>query len=112
MNEFLWLFTRASKVMRTAADDAMSQHGVRVGQNMLLEVLWETDGLTPGASGSGTVDIKNTGSTSGAFQLSQSNLTDTPASPGLSSKLTMLIVDQHDPATGHGRSSIRDHPTV
>jgi DNA-binding MarR family transcriptional regulator len=48
MNEFLWLFTRASKLMRTAADEAMSQHGVRVGQNMLLEVLWETDGLTPG----------------------------------------------------------------
>jgi MarR family transcriptional regulator for hemolysin len=34
--------------MRGAADDAMSRHGVRVGQNLLLEVLWETDGLTPG----------------------------------------------------------------
>ena len=48
MNEFLWLFTRASKLMRGAADEAMSKHGVRVGQNMLLEILWETDGLTPG----------------------------------------------------------------
>jgi MarR family transcriptional regulator, organic hydroperoxide resistance regulator len=48
MNEFLWLFTRASKLMRSAADEAMSKHGVRVGQNMLLEVLWENDGLTPG----------------------------------------------------------------
>lgn len=48
MNEFLSLFTRASKLMREAADDAMSRHGVRVGQNLLLEVLWETDGLTPG----------------------------------------------------------------
>lgn len=26
----------------------MSRHGVRVGQNLLLEVLWQTDGLTPG----------------------------------------------------------------
>ena len=26
----------------------MSRHGVRVGQNLVLEVLWETDGLTPG----------------------------------------------------------------
>jgi DNA-binding MarR family transcriptional regulator len=34
--------------MREAADEAMSRHGVRVGQNLLLEVLWETDGLTPG----------------------------------------------------------------
>jgi len=48
MNELLALFTRSSKLMRTAADEAMSRHGVRVGQNLLLEVLWETDGLTPG----------------------------------------------------------------
>lgn len=26
----------------------MSQHGVRVGQNIILEVLWQQDGLTPG----------------------------------------------------------------
>ncbi len=48
MNEFLSLFTRASKLMRGAADDAMRRHGVRVGQNLVLEVLWEGDGLTPG----------------------------------------------------------------
>jgi DNA-binding MarR family transcriptional regulator len=48
VNEFLSLFTRASKLMREAADEAMSRHGVRVGQNLLLEALWETDGLTPG----------------------------------------------------------------
>ncbi len=48
MNEFLTLFTRASKLMRGAADEAMSRHGVRVGQNLVLEVLWGTDGLTPG----------------------------------------------------------------
>jgi MarR family transcriptional regulator, organic hydroperoxide resistance regulator len=48
MGEFLSLFTRASKLMRGAADEAMSRHGVRVGQNLMLEVLWDTDGLTPG----------------------------------------------------------------
>ena len=48
MNEFLSIFTRASKLMRDAADQAMRRHGVRVGQNLLLEVLWETDVLTPG----------------------------------------------------------------
>lgn len=48
MNEFLTLFTRASKLMRGAADEAMSRHGVRVGQNMVLEALWDADGLTPG----------------------------------------------------------------
>lgn len=34
--------------MRGAAVDAMSRHGVRVGQNLVLEVLWGADGLTPG----------------------------------------------------------------
>ena len=48
MNEFLTLFTRASKLLREAADEAMSQHGVRVGQNIILEALWQHDGLTPG----------------------------------------------------------------
>ncbi|HEX3785403.1 MAG TPA: MarR family transcriptional regulator [Pseudonocardiaceae bacterium] len=48
MSELLGLFTRAAKLLRGAADEAMSKHGVRVGQNILLEALWETDGLTPG----------------------------------------------------------------
>ena len=48
MSELLRLFTRAGKLMRAAADEAMSPHGVRVGQNLLLEVLWSDDGLTPG----------------------------------------------------------------
>ena len=48
MSELTALFTRASKLWRNASDEAMKQHGVRVGQNLLLEVLWETDGLTPG----------------------------------------------------------------
>lgn len=48
MSEFLTLFTRASKLLREAADEAMSRHGVRVGQNIILEVLWHEDGLTPG----------------------------------------------------------------
>jgi MarR family transcriptional regulator for hemolysin len=48
VNEFLTLFTRASKLLREAADEAMSRHGVRVGQNVILEVLWQDDGLTPG----------------------------------------------------------------
>ena len=48
MSEFLSLFTRAAKLARGAADETMSRHGVRVGQNLLLEALWATDGMTPG----------------------------------------------------------------
>jgi hypothetical protein len=55
-------------------------------------------GMKPGGTANGTVDIKNTGSTSGAFTLAQSNLTNTPVSPALSSKLTIVITDKHDPA--------------
>jgi MarR family transcriptional regulator, organic hydroperoxide resistance regulator len=48
MSEFLRLFTRAHKLLRAETDQALSRYGVRVGQNLVLEVLWETDGLTPG----------------------------------------------------------------
>jgi MarR family transcriptional regulator, organic hydroperoxide resistance regulator len=48
VSELLALFTRASKLLRAASDEAMSRHGVRVGQNVVLAVLWKTDGLTPG----------------------------------------------------------------
>ena len=48
MSELLSLWTRAAKVVRVAADQAMGRHGVHVGQNLILEVLWEDDGLTPG----------------------------------------------------------------
>jgi hypothetical protein len=54
-------------------------------------------GMKPGDTASGTVDIQNTGSLTGAFTLSQSNLTNTPSSPALSSKLTIVITDKHDP---------------
>lgn len=54
-------------------------------------------GMKPGGTATGTVDIKNTGSVSGAFTLAQSNLTNTPASPALSSKLTIQIQDLGDP---------------
>ncbi|WP_035856768.1 MarR family winged helix-turn-helix transcriptional regulator [Cryptosporangium arvum] len=48
MTDLLRLFTRAHKLLQAASDEAMSAHGVRVGQNLMLEVLWADDGLTPG----------------------------------------------------------------
>lgn len=48
MTDLLTLFTQAAKLLREAADEAMSQHGVRVGQHIVLSVLWDQDGLTPG----------------------------------------------------------------
>jgi DNA-binding MarR family transcriptional regulator len=64
VNQLLSLFTQASKLMRAAADDAMSVHGVRVGQNIILEALWDADGLTLGQiaqrSGLATPTVVNT----------------------------------------------------
>ncbi|MFL5845330.1 MAG: hypothetical protein ACJ762_11600 [Solirubrobacteraceae bacterium] len=71
----------------------ISQSNSKAGAAVLT-----ASGLKPGGTASGTVDIKNTGSVSGAFTLSQSNLTNTPTTPALSSKLTIVILDKHDPA--------------
>jgi MarR family transcriptional regulator, organic hydroperoxide resistance regulator len=49
MTDLLALFTQAAKLLREATDEAMSRHGVRVGQHIVLSVLWEEDGLTPGS---------------------------------------------------------------
>jgi DNA-binding MarR family transcriptional regulator len=48
VSEFVTLFTRASKLMRGAADAAYGRHGVRLGQNLVLAALADEDGLTPG----------------------------------------------------------------
>jgi MarR family transcriptional regulator, organic hydroperoxide resistance regulator len=48
MTDLLVLFTQAAKLLREAADETMNRHGVRVGQHIVLTVLWEQDGLPPG----------------------------------------------------------------
>jgi spore coat-associated protein N len=49
--------------------------------------------LRPGNSSSGTVDIENTGSLSGAFTLSRTAPVDSDGANPLSSKLNLTIVD-------------------
>jgi len=48
VDDILSLFTQAAKLLREAADEAMTRHGVRVGQHIVLTALWDQDGLTPG----------------------------------------------------------------
>jgi DNA-binding MarR family transcriptional regulator len=48
MTEFLDLHGRTSKVLRAVAEGAMRRHGLHLGQNHMLAVLWERDGSTPG----------------------------------------------------------------
>jgi len=64
MDDLLSLFTQAAKLLREAADEAMSGHGVRVGQHIVLSALWDQDGLAPGEIarrlGAATPTIVNT----------------------------------------------------
>ncbi len=70
----------------------LSQSNSKAGAAILTASL-----LKPGGTASGTVDIANTGSVSGAFTLTKSTPVDTPAGSGLSSKLTIVITDTGDP---------------
>ena len=42
------VFRKATRLARERTDRALSGHGVRAGQQFVLEELWREDGLTPG----------------------------------------------------------------
>ncbi|MFG6195351.1 MarR family winged helix-turn-helix transcriptional regulator [Nonomuraea sp. JJY05] len=48
MPEFLDVHSKTSKALRAAAEAAMRRHGLHLGQDHLLAVLWQQDGRTPG----------------------------------------------------------------
>jgi DNA phosphorothioation-dependent restriction protein DptG len=48
VHEFADALTRAARSVKSAAGEAMRALGVHVGQNFILEELWQEDGLTPG----------------------------------------------------------------
>jgi len=54
--------------------------------------------MKPGGSSSGAVNIKNAGNVPATVTLAKAALSDTPASPALSAKLTLAVTDLGDPA--------------
>jgi spore coat-associated protein N len=56
--------------------------------------------MKPGDSANGTVDVKNTGSLSGAFSLSRSNILDSDGANPLSAKLNLVVKDCGDFSSG------------
>ncbi|MEO8290794.1 MAG: TasA family protein [Gaiellaceae bacterium] len=56
--------------------------------------------MKPGDSATGTVDVQNTGSLSGAFTLSQSGIVDSDGSNPLSAKLNLVVKDCGDFSSG------------
>jgi spore coat-associated protein N len=57
-------------------------------------------GMKPGDSATGTVDVQNTGSLSGAFSLSRSNIVDSDGLNPLSAKLNLVVKDCGDFSLG------------
>jgi spore coat-associated protein N len=56
--------------------------------------------MKPGDSANGTVDVQNTGSLSGAFTLSRSNIVDSDGSNPMSAKLDLVVKDCGDFSSG------------
>jgi DNA-binding MarR family transcriptional regulator len=48
MPELLDLHGKTNKMLRALAETAMQRHGLHLGQDHLLALLWERDGRTPG----------------------------------------------------------------
>jgi DNA-binding MarR family transcriptional regulator len=48
MPEFLDLHGKTSKALRGAVETAMRRYGLHAGQDLVLALLWERDGRTPG----------------------------------------------------------------
>jgi MarR family transcriptional regulator, organic hydroperoxide resistance regulator len=48
MPDFLDLHGRTSKALRALTEAEMRRHGLHYGQDLVLAVLWERDGRTPG----------------------------------------------------------------
>ena len=57
-------------------------------------------GMNPGDSATGTVDVQNSGSLSGAFVLSRSNIVDSDAVHPMSAKLDLVVKDCGDFSSG------------
>jgi spore coat-associated protein N len=62
--------------------------------------LFTSANMKPGDSTSSTVDIENTGSLSGTFSLSRTNLTDSDGANPLSGKLNVVVKDCGDFSSG------------
>ena len=65
-------------------------------------------GMKPGDSQTGTVDIQNTGSLSGAFTVSQSGIVDSDGSNPMSAKLDLVVKDCGDFSSGTPTCDVGD----
>jgi len=65
-------------------------------------------GMKPGDSTTGTVDIQNTGTLSGVFTLSRTNLTNSDATNPMSTQMNMVVKDCGNFASGTPTCDVGD----
>lgn len=65
-------------------------------------------GMKPGDSATGIVDVQNSGSLSGAFTLSRSNISDSDGSNPMSAKLDLVVKDCGDFSSGTPTCDVGD----
>jgi spore coat-associated protein N len=78
--------------------DVISTGTIVVSDSLAGQSILSVNLLKPGGSTSGTVNIQNGGTAPAGLTLAKTNLVDTPASPALSSKLTLVVSDLGNPS--------------
>jgi spore coat-associated protein N len=78
--------------------DFISAGTVVVTNSLAGKSILSASQLKPGGSTSGTVNIQNGGTAPAGLTLAKANLVDTPASPALSSQLTLVVSDLGNPS--------------
>jgi DNA-binding MarR family transcriptional regulator len=48
VTRYVKLLSRTHKALRAVLEPGLARHGVRLGQHVVLEALWDGDGRTPG----------------------------------------------------------------
>jgi spore coat-associated protein N len=122
LGALLTLLLAAAAVVGSGADFTASSANpsntfaagtLTVGNSKEGVAVLSASGLRPGAGATGTVDIENTGSLSGAFTLSRTTPVDSDAVNPLSGKLNVTVVDcgafsgSTAPACGNGDDVVK-----
>jgi hypothetical protein len=98
------LVSRANLGTQTSNPISTASGILRMANPDAGTAILSASGLRPGDTRSATLSITNNGSVGGSYQLSASDLTDTPSSPALSQTLDLSI----DDITGGSPSNVYD----
>ena len=87
------LFTAASPGQHGATPGHQGARGALADIGEAGEPIFALSGLAPGRAARGSIDVSNAGDDRGHFTLVAADLVESPASPGLSAKLHLVVED-------------------